>query len=213
MRLPDPPILVITDRRQCTEPLERRAAALFRGGCRFLSLREKDMAPAERQELLGRLAEFGRSYGATVVVHDDIAAARACGTGLHLPAHGDAAMARRSLGPDTLIGQSCHSRAELAAARQGGADYATMSPVFASASKPGYAPAEDIANSIAGMRLAILALGGIDEPTIGRLPAGFAGVAVMGAAMRAADPEAWFAGILAAWRGRNDGSDYDAGFS
>jgi thiamine-phosphate pyrophosphorylase len=171
------------------------------------------MAPAERLELLGRLAALGRDFGATVAVHDDIAAACACGTGLHLPAHGDAAMARRSLGPDALIGQSCHSRAELAAALHGGADYATMSPVFASTSKPGYAPAEDIANSIAGLRLAILALGGIDAPPIGRLPAGFAGVAVMGAAMRAAEPEAWFAGILAAWRGRNAGSGHEAGFS
>ncbi len=213
MNLPDPPILVITDRRQCTEPLERRAAALFRGGCRFLSLREKDMAPAERLGLLGRLAQLGDIFGAAVAVHDDIAAAQACGTGLHLPARGDAAKARRLLGPEAVIGQSCHSRPELIAALNAGADYVTMGPVFASISKPGYGPAEDIAHSIAGLPLAILALGGIDEPTIGGLPAGFAGIALMGAAMRAADPQAWFAGILAAWRGRNARSGHEPGFS
>jgi len=45
---PTPPIFVITGPYQCDEPLESRAEALFRGGCRWLSLREKDLPAAER---------------------------------------------------------------------------------------------------------------------------------------------------------------------
>ena len=61
--LPYPPILVITDRMQCAEPLEVRAAALFRGGCRWLSLREKDLEPEQRRALLERLIAHMQARG------------------------------------------------------------------------------------------------------------------------------------------------------
>ncbi len=210
MTLPRPPILVITDRKQCPDGIEVRAEALFRGGCRFLSLREKDMAGAERHALLGRLATLGRAFGATVCVHDDIAAAQAWGTGLHLPADGDAAGARRALGAGILIGQSCHNRADITAAAQAGADYATMGPIFVSASKPGYVPAENPADTINAAGLPVLALGGITPDRLAAIPKGFAGIAVMGAAMTAADPQRWFADLLLRWRSLNG---QDAGFS
>ncbi len=200
MSLPDPPILVITDRRQCPEPLEIRAASLFQAGCRFLSLREKDLARAERHALLGRLIAIGRPFGATVGVHDDLEAAESCSSALHLPADGDIAAARRLLGPDVTIGQSCHSRAEIAAAVAGGADYVTVGPVFTSASKPGYAPLANVGDTIAGFAIPILVLGGITTGTLPRLPPGFAGIAVMGQAMTAPDPSAWFAEFRTAWR-------------
>ena len=211
--LPDPPILVITDRRQCADNLVDRAAALFRGGCRFLSLREKDMPPADRLDLLIRLAALGREFGATLSVHDDIAAAQAGGTGLHLPARGSAAEARHMLGPGALIGQSCHDRAEISAAAAAGIDYVTMGPVFATASKPGYGPAENLGEAISGFSLPIRALGGITADRLHRLPAGFGGVAVMGAAMTAPDPERWFADLQAVWRGLKTGASQGAGFS
>jgi thiamine-phosphate pyrophosphorylase len=77
------------------------------------------------------------------------------------------------------------------------AAYATFSPVFATASKPGYGPALGIDGLAAGCRtvagvgspLAVYALGGIGPSQAGAcLAAGAAGVAVMGAEMRADDP-------------------------
>ena len=194
--LPTPPSLVITDRKQCPDA---RAAALFHGGCRFLSVREKDLAPGERRALLIRLAALGREVGATMCVHDDIDAAGALGIALHLPAAGDAARARRTLGDLTLIGQSCHSRAEIRAAAAAGVDYVTIGPAFATASKPGYGPAADLGGMIAGFTLPILALGGIAPATIPELPPGFGGLAVMGAAMATPDPAGWFGALQAAW--------------
>jgi len=60
VRLPDPPLLIITDRGQACRPLEDVAAACFAAGCRWLSLREKDMPPEERLALLRRLVALGR---------------------------------------------------------------------------------------------------------------------------------------------------------
>ncbi len=192
MRLPSP-ILVITDRTQCAEPLEDRATALFRGGCRWLSLREKDLGPAERRRLLERLIAVAEPFGATVGVHDDVDAAVALGVPPHLPADGDIAAARRTLG-GVLLGKSCHDAAEIAAAVEDGADYVTLSPFFPSASKPGYGTGLDLNAVAAAASLPVLALGGVTLATLPQI-SNVAGVAIMGEAMRTPEPEGWFAEI------------------
>jgi thiamine-phosphate pyrophosphorylase len=190
LMLPFPPLLVITDRRQARRPLEDVAAASFAGGCRWLSLREKDLAAGERLDLLLRLVVLGRKFDAVVGVHDDVAAALACGAGaVHLPDGASAAMARARLGPGVLIGVSAHDAAGIARAAAEGADYATLSPVFLTASKPDYGPAlglEAFAAAARGPALPVLALGGIDATNVAAaIAAGAAGAAVMGEAMRA----------------------------
>ena len=200
MRLPEPPLLVITDRHQAPAPLETVAAALFAGGCRWLSLREKDLSPPERLALLRRLVALGRPVGAIVTVHDDIAAAMEAGAGgIHLPAGASPRAARASLGDGALIGVSAHDAAEIAAAATEGADYATLSPIFPSTSKPGYGPALGLAALGAASPLPVLGLGGIEIGNIAAcLAAGASGAAVMGGAMRAADPQRYMADLLAA---------------
>ena len=59
---------------------------------------------------------------------------------MHLPSDGDP-IAARALLPQALIGASAHSAEEAAALLRAGADYVTVSPVFATESKPGYGPA------------------------------------------------------------------------
>src|SRR5207249_2013956 len=86
VRLPVPPLLVISDRLQAPRRLEEVAAASFAGGCRWFSLREKDLPSAQRQILLGALVALGRRWGATVTVHEDVDAAVGAG------AHGVAVM-------------------------------------------------------------------------------------------------------------------------
>ena len=209
MTLPDPPILVVTDRAQCNESIESRALALFRGGCRWLSLREKDMEPGARLSLLERLTAIGRAFGATIGVHEDLGAALAVGAAVHLPASADPVAARLALGIGGLIGQSCHDTAELEAAARGGADSATLGPVFPTAGKPGYQPAlplKELGRMAAGANLPVLALGGVTIETARAIVrSGFAGVAVMGVAMRTPDPEGWFASLAAAVGGKDQG--------
>jgi thiamine-phosphate pyrophosphorylase len=199
--LPDPPLLVITDRRQARRPLEAVAEAAFVGGCRWLSLREKDLDAPSRAALLRRLVAVGERFGAAVMVHEDVEAALAAGAaGVHLPGGAAPAAARRRLGARALIGCSTHDAAELV--RVAGADYATLSPIFASASKPGYGPALGIprlAAAAAAAPLPLIALGGVDAANIARcIEAGAAGVAVMGGVMTAADVTAVMAGLTRA---------------
>ena len=202
MNLPRPPLLVISDRSQATRPLVEIAEAAFRAGCRWFSLREKDLSAAERLELLRALVALGHRFGATVTAHEDIDAVVAAEAGgVHLPGGGDPVAARRRL-PAGLIGVSAHVPEEAAAQLKAGADYVTLSPIFLTASKPGYGPAVGLDALAAASRLSpgpVVALGGIGADNIAAcLAAGARGIAVMGEIMRAADPEATVRHLLAA---------------
>jgi thiamine-phosphate pyrophosphorylase len=202
MNLPHPPLLVISDRSQATRPLPEIAEAAFRGGCRWFSLREKDLPAAERLDLLRALVALGVRFGATIAAHEDIDAVTACGAGgVHLPGGGDPASARRRL-PAALVGVSAHTPEEAAAQLNAGADYVTLSPIFLTASKPGYGPAVGLDTLASACRLSpgpVVALGGIDaEKITACLAAGAGGIAVMGEIMRAADPESTVRALLAA---------------
>ena len=192
VRLPVPPLLVISDRHQTRLPLERVANDVFAGGGRWFSLREKDLTPPERRALLGRLVALGRHFGAVVTVHEDIdAAAAADADGVHLPSAGDVAAARSRL-PHGLIGASAHSADEASALLRAGADYVTVSPIFVTLSKPGYGPAlglDGLARIVAEAPGPVVALGGIDNGNAAAcLAAGARGIAVMGEVMRSEDP-------------------------
>src|SRR4051794_507713 len=130
MKLPSPPLLVISDSSQARRPLPEIAAAAFAGGCRWFSLREKDLPQAERRRLLTELVALGRRFGATVTVHDDIESAIVTGAGgVHLPDGDDPAAARLQL-PRGLVGVSAHTAQEAAVLLAGKADYVALSPIF-----------------------------------------------------------------------------------
>ncbi|MYG53635.1 MAG: thiamine phosphate synthase [Rhodospirillaceae bacterium] len=205
--LPDPPLMIVTDRRRATLPLEEIAAAAFAAGARWISVREKDLPPAEQRDLVRRLARNAPDdaivglHGTPTPAAGDIAA-------WHLPRRGDIEEARRLAPEARLLGKSCHSLAAAQAAQEAGADYVTLSPVFATDSKPGYGPALGLAAleaAAAQLRPAgcrLLALGGVTAETIGACrAAGADGAAVMGAVTAAADPAAAVAALVAAWEG------------
>jgi thiamine-phosphate pyrophosphorylase len=200
--LPSPALLVISDRSQARRPLSEIAGAVFRGGCRWFSLREKDLPAAERLDLLRELVALGDGFGAAITAHEDFdAVVRAGAGGLHLPGGGDPAAARRRL-PAGLIGVSAHAPEEAAAQFRAGADYVTLSPIFLTASKPGYGPAVGLDALAAAARLSsgpVIALGGIDADNVAAcLAAGASGIAVMGDIMRSADPETTVRRLLTA---------------
>jgi thiamine-phosphate pyrophosphorylase len=194
-----PALMVLTDRRMAAGAghyLVDVVAAAVDAGAPAVVLREKDLPRADRHDLAVELRAATAGTGAALIVAGDPALARAVGAdGVHLAADdpwpGDSAAGLR-------VGRSCHTPAELIAAATGGvAAYATFSPVFATTSKPGYGPALGIDGLAAGCRavagvgspLAVYALGGIGLAQTGAsLAAGAAGVAVMGAVMRADDP-------------------------
>ena len=192
MSLPHPPLLVITDRRQARLPLETVAAAAFENGCRWLLLREKDLPPEARRDVLNRLTRLGRQFDATVMISADVETAKAAGVGVHLPRNGDVSAARGVLSDTALVGYSAHDLGEAEAAARAGADYVTLSPIFTTESKPGYGPAlglDGLRRIATNVSIPVVALGGVTADTAADcLGAGAAGVAVMGPVMRAEDP-------------------------
>ena len=205
MSLPVPPLLVISDRHQARWPLEEVAKAVFAGGCRWFSLREKDLPPDKRRALLAALLAMGRRCGAVVTAHEDVEAVLAVHAGgVHLPSGGSPEAARARL-PRALVGASAHSADEAAALLGAGADYVTVSPVFLTAGKPGYGPVlgvEGLARIVAEVPGPVVALGGITPANAGLcLSAGARGIAVMGEIMRAADPQAIVESTLRAMSG------------
>lgn len=210
--LPDPPLLVITDRLASRRPLPDVVVAVLAAGCRWLSVRERDLAPDRLVDLVASIVALAAPFGATVLVagraDDAVPAARAAGAaGVHLPRDGDAAdvaAVRAALGPACLVGLSAHDRTEADRARAAGVDYVTLSPVFASAGKPGYGPAlgaAGLAQTARDVDVRIVALGGVDAPgaVAACRAAGAAGVAVMGAVARAGDPGSVVAALIAGW--------------
>jgi thiamine-phosphate pyrophosphorylase len=169
-------------------------AAALEGGCRWVSVREKDLAPDEQVALAREIVRIAEAFGAGVLLHGDpLLATQAGCVGVHLPAGGDVRAARALLGPSAWVGISAHGLEETIAAAAAGADAVTLSPIFASASKPGYGPAlglERLAGVAAASPIPVIALGGIEDAARVRacLESGAAAVAVMGAVMRAADP-------------------------
>jgi len=99
-----------------------------------------------------------------------------------------------------------HSVDEAAALLRAGADYVTVSPVFVTASKPGYGPAlglEGLGRIVAQAPGAVVALGGITPENAALcLGTGVRGIAVMGEVMRAANPQATVECILRAMSGQ-----------
>jgi len=99
--LPSPPVLVITDRSQARSSLETVATAVFAGGGRWLSLREKDFSSTERTDLTPtpRGGSGARTAPSSPCTCDVDAAHAADADGVHLPSGSEyPAAARKKLG-------------------------------------------------------------------------------------------------------------------
>lgn len=197
-------LLVVTDRHLARRPLEDVVREAIAGGARWFWLRDRDLELAERRALASRLAEMVRRAGGRLSIGADIDLAAEVGTGaVHVRDIADIARARRALGPSALIGLSAHSVADAANAKQAGADYVTLSPIYETSSKPGYGPALGTAavEEAARIGIPVVALGGIDARNAAAVrAAGASGIAVMGGVTRADNPQSTIGALLATLR-------------
>jgi thiamine-phosphate pyrophosphorylase len=180
--------------------------AAVKAGCRWISLREKDL-PADEQVLLARsLIRIAHAHDARLTVHGDAELAAAAGAdGVHLPAGSNPAAARALLGAQKLIGVSIHTMTEVEGIDPLSVDYVVAGPAFETVSKPGYGPElgrKGISAIARVARVPVLAIGGINTARVAELiAAGAAGVGVMGSVMRAADPEREVRALVATLQG------------
>jgi len=175
--------------------------ALADAGVGGFQVRAKALPTRALVELTRAVLAAVRRHGAQVVVNDRLDVALAADAdGVHLGADDLGVADARRLAPSLVIGATCRSRADVAAAAAAGADYAGLGPVFASASKPGLpAPLGVAGVGAATGLLPVVAIGGIDAATAGEVRgAGADGVAVIGAIWRHPDPLAAAKELVAA---------------
>jgi thiamine-phosphate pyrophosphorylase len=173
------------------------AEACFRGGARWLQIRDKG-SPGSGAFLaladdVARLA--ARFVGAKVIVNDraDICRMANC-AGVHVGQE-DLSVedARRLVGPDAIVGLSTHDRAQIDAALSTTATYIAVGPIYPTATKDtGYgARGLDLIGYAANRGKPVVAIGGI---TLARaaevLRAGASAVAVITDVLTGGDPEA-----------------------
>jgi thiamine-phosphate pyrophosphorylase len=206
MQLPDPPLLLVTDRRQARRPLAEIVAAALTAGCRWVSLREKDLPEDEQVPLLRALLPIARRHDARLMLHGEARLAKLAGAdGVHLPSGSDPAAARALMGPGKLIGVSIHTVTEAEVIDPQAADYALAGPAFETPSKPGYGPEigrKGLGEIARAARVPVLAIGGVNTARVADvIAAGCSGVAVMGGVMRATDPAREVGALLATLKG------------
>ena len=163
----------------------------------WIIVREKDLRAEEYRTLFSQVVRIAHRHEKKCLAHGRIALgvmSELGADGVHLPLdvlrEWRAASGRRSApqaGAVQLVGTSAHSAAEIAKAAALGADYATLSPIFATACKPGAAPLGTAALAVAckASPLPIFALGGIGKEQLAAcVEAGAAGCCMMSAWMR-----------------------------
>lgn len=183
-------LYAITDRSLC-EPrsLYDVIHSLLDVGVTAFQLREKDLGDTEFFGLAAPIADLCKAYSARLFVNSRMEIALNLGvSGLHLPASTSSIEPIKiQTGESLLIGCSIHSLSEAQAREKDAADFVTFSPIFPTASKPGYGPAAGLKQLDAvtsAMEIPVFALGGVSPDRVREcIKAGAHGVAVMSGLM------------------------------
>lgn len=178
--------------------------AAVAGGVTCVQVREKDADTRTFVNEALAIRNFLKEKGVPLFINDRIDVALAVeADGVHL---GQSDMpletARRILGPDVRIGISAESVEEGMAARKGGADYVSVSPVFHTDTKADIKTPKDLAGVRAFRETVggtLMGIGGIHAGNAGQvIEHGLDGVAVVSAIVAADDPEKAAARIMEA---------------
>ena len=185
------------------QALREKVQAAFSAGVDTVQVREKDLPDGRLAQLVEELGSLraktepektGSCLLGRLLVNERVDIAISCGAdGVHLPSDSLPLSAVRSrVGPDAVVGISCHTGEEVEHAARDGADYALLGPVFETPSKPGGRPLglaflEDICRSSA---LPVFALGGVTrENAASCVRAGASGIAGIRLLQQALDLE------------------------
>ena len=162
----------------------------------WIIVREKDLRAEEYRTLFSQVVRIAHRHEKKCLAHGRIALGMMSelgADGIHLPLdvlrEWRAASGRQSGGEGAVqfVGASAHSAAEIAEAAALGADYATLSPIFATTCKPGAVPLGIAALAAVCQKspLPIFALGGIGRDKLDAcIEAGAAGCCMMSELMR-----------------------------
>jgi thiamine-phosphate pyrophosphorylase len=157
--------------------------AMIDGGVDLIQLRGKQQSIDELTELARELHALTSPSGTPLIANDyPELAERVPLEGVHVGQDDlSVAAARARVGRDILVGKSTHSLAQASAAQLEGADYIGFGPLFATPTKPDYAPIGlgDIEQVHRGVRCPIFCIGGIKLENLEQVIAAGAGRVVI----------------------------------
>ncbi len=171
------------------------AEAAVDGGADVLQLRDKTASTSVFIVEAKRILAVTQRHGVPLIINDraDVALASDA-DGVHLGQDDlPITVARRILGSRKIIGRSTHSLEQALEAEREGADYLGVGPIFATPTKPDYAPIGlTLVSAVAArMQRPWAAIGGIDTCNVATVVrAGARCVAVVRAVVAADDPRA-----------------------
>ncbi len=167
--------------------------AAIAGGATVVQYREKAAATRQMIAEAQALRELTRRVGVPLIVNDRLDVALAIDAdGVHVGQDDmPAALARRLIGPDKILGVSTANLAEAMQAVQDGADYLGVGPVLATPTKPDAAPPigmDGLREICRHVPIPVVAIGGINATNAAdAIAAGAQGIAVVSAVVAAED--------------------------
>ena len=182
------------------------AAAILRGGCAVLQLRDKYNCDVDRLALARRIGALCRAARVPFIMNDRPDLAVLAGAdGLHLGQDDLPIAEARRIAGDLVIGRSTHDGAQARAAIDEGADLIAVGPIFATQSKQDPDPVvgvEALSAICRVVRVPVIAIGGITvERAVAIREAGAAMGAAISAICASDDPEASARALHRALRG------------
>jgi thiamine-phosphate pyrophosphorylase len=139
---------------------------MIEGGVDLIQLRAKNKSIEELVKLAKELHELTAKSATPLIVNDYAEVASSTPVeGVHVGQDDDSVeIVRQKVARDILVGKSTHSLKQARAAEREGADYIGFGPIFATPTKPDYAPIglENIRRVHAEVNLPIFCIGGIN---------------------------------------------------
>ena len=201
----DTTLYLVTDSTGLSEAafLEKVEQAL-QGGVTFLQLREKERSTREYIHLARKVHALARRYQVPLVVDDRVDVALAAETdGVHVgQSDMPVELARKLLGPDKIVGATAKTVPQALEALEQGADYLGSGAIYPTTTKvvTVITSTETLGEICKAVPIPVNAIGGLNRDNLGVLKGiPIAGICVVSAIMKSADPRAAAAGLRQAF--------------
>lgn len=188
-------LYAVTDRAWVgKQSLYQQVEAALKGGVTCVQLREKELDEARFLQEARDICALCHQYKVPFIVNDNVDIAIACGAdGVHVGQEDmEAGKVRRRVGDAMILGVSAHTVEEARQAVRDGADYLGVGAVFPTNTKTdaGQMSNETLRAICGAVNVPIVAIGGINQNSIGKLAgSGVGGVALVSAIFSAKDIE------------------------
>ena len=189
-------LYLCTDRGLMSSPtIEEAVEQAILGGTGVIQLREKDIDAKDFYEMAVSLKKITNRYRVPLIINDRVDVALACDAdGVHIGQRDiPAALVRKMIGPDKLLGVSAATLEEAVQAVKDGADYLGIGAMYATNTKDDaeIVTIEELKRIRKAVDVPIVVIGGINMSTMENFKGyGIDGLAVVSAVMAAEDVQA-----------------------